>query len=222
VDRGLTGTDHAVETTGLRELLIIAQLPPPVHGASVVNAMVVNSSELRKRFTVSVVPIDASKNLSDIRKFSVLKVLRSFRVLAKIIGHMVFDRPQVCYLTLAPHGFAFYRDCLFVAVFRIFKTRHVVHLHGRGMAHNHKSGASALLARFALGKALVVHLSPLLLADIAPFVASNHVRFVANGVADPYRGVPIQKSRGKVACILFLSTMLEAKVRWFCLRPYQF
>lgn len=211
MDCSLIRGDHAAATAGLRKLLIIAQLPPPVHGASVVNAMVVNSAEIRKRFEVSVVPIDVSTSLSDLRKFSTLKVLRSLHVLAKIVGRVVFDRPQVCYLTLAPHGYAFYRDCLFVGVFRIFRMPHVIHLHGRGMAKSHKGGVSAFLARFALRKATVVHLSPLLMGDIAPFVASTSVQFVANGVADPYCGELIQKPRGSVTSILFLSTMLESK-----------
>jgi glycosyltransferase involved in cell wall biosynthesis len=211
VDRGLIGLDHAVRQIGLRKLLIVAQLPPPVHGASVMNAMVVNSSEIRKHFEVAVVPIDVSGGLSDLRKFSVTKIFKSLNVLSKIVGRLMFDRPQVCYLTMAPHGYAFYRDCLFVAAFRIFQTRYVIHLHGRGMAKNHRGGFSAQLARFALSKATIVHLSPLLMEDIAPFVESTNVRFVANGVADPYCGQPTKKPRSNVVSILFLSTMLESK-----------
>ena len=217
MDCGLKSADQKSPTVGLRKLLIVAQLPPPVHGAAVVNAMVVNSLEIRKRFDVEVVPIDVSSRLSELRKFSVVKVIRSLRVLAKIFGSVAFKRPQICYLTLAPHGYAFYRDCVFVAVFRIFKVPHVIHLHGRGMAGSHREGIPAFFAKFALRKAMVIHLSPLLMDDIAGFVCSSHVRIVANGVVDPFIGQSIQKPRNLVTNILFLSTMLESKGPWVLL-----
>lgn len=217
MDCSLKSSNQVSRTAGARKLLIIAQLPPPVHGAAVVNAMVVNSSEIRKRFDVEVVPIDVSSRLSELRKFSAVKVVRSLRVLVKILGSVVFNRPRICYLTLAPHGYAFYRDCVFVAVFRIFQVPHVIHLHGRGMAGSHREGVPAFLAKFALGKAMVIHLSPLLLSDIARFVCPSHVRIVANGVSDPFIGQPIQKPRNLVTNILFLSTMLESKGPWVLL-----
>jgi glycosyltransferase involved in cell wall biosynthesis len=203
VDRSLIHKD--------RKLLIVAQLPPPVHGAAVVNAMVVNSSEIRRHFIVRVVPIDVAAHLADLRKFSVMKVLRSLVVLSKIVSRVVFDRPHVCYLTLAPHGYAFFRDCLFIAVFRVFRLPHVIHLHGRGMAKSHRGKFAMFLTKFALRKATIIHLSPLLMEDIASFVEPTNIRFVANGVVDPYCGRQIQKLRSKVASILFLSTMLESK-----------
>jgi glycosyltransferase involved in cell wall biosynthesis len=211
MDRGLISAGCETGETGLRKLLVIVQLPPPVHGAAVVNAMVVSSSEIRKHFEVSVVPINVSDSLSNLRKFSVVKILKSFVVLSKIMRRMVFDRPQVCYLTMAPYGYAFYRDCMFIALFRLFQIPYVIHLHGRGMAKSHKSAGSVLLAKFALRKAIVVHLSPLLMGDIAPFVKAANVRFVANGVVDPYCGQSIEKPHVKVVSILFLSTMLESK-----------
>ena len=216
MDRSLTLANAGSEamTKPKPGLLIVAQLPPPVHGASVVNQMVVNSAELRKRFALHVVPIDATQELADIRKFSIIKVARSFRTLVRVCHKIWRERPQLGYLTLSPKGFAFYRDTMFVAAFRLARLPHVLHLHGRGMRKAHEDRWSAALLRWTLRRATVIHLSPLLEQDVTPFVDRSRLRFVANGVADPLpHGAynHLSKKQQGVPVILFLATMLESK-----------
>lgn len=197
----------------MKKLLIVAQLPPPVHGASVVNQSVVQSRELRKRFSVTVVPIDATTELSEIRKFSLAKVARTLRTLARVAICLQRERPQLAYLTMAQKGFAFYRDAALVGLFRLAGVPHVLHFHGRGMRAAHRGKWSEALAIKILGKATVIHLSPRLKEDISPFVEDRQIRFVANGVADTQTGMgpPPRNGRTAVPVILFLGTMLESK-----------
>jgi glycosyltransferase involved in cell wall biosynthesis len=194
--------------------LIVVQLPPPIHGASVVNKAVADSSVLRGLFEIQIVPIDVTNDLLDIRKFSMRKVFRSIRVFVRVLANVIFKRPELAYLTFAPKGYAFYRDCFFVVLFRVFFIPHVLHLHGRGMKTHKKGTFSARLAKYILSKATIVHLSPRLMEDIAPFVTSRRVRFVPNGVDDPGtfpNATETFDQSTRTPTILFLSTMLESK-----------
>ena len=197
----------------LPNLLLVVQLPPPVHGASVVNEQVASSNLLRKNFRLTVVRIDATVDLAEIRKFSLAKVARTFRTFALVALSLWHVRPKLAYLTMAPKGFAFYRDALLVFVFRLAQVPHVLHFHGRGMREAHLGKWSAGLVRFTLKKAVVIHLSRLLKDDISPFVNDEQMRFVANGVADPLPNGLMQYERilGADRVILFLGTMLESK-----------
>jgi glycosyltransferase involved in cell wall biosynthesis len=207
-----------VDSSNLRKygvLLIIAQLPPPVHGASVVNESVVKSRVLADSFDVEFIPIDVAKDLSDLRKFGLAKVWRSLRILCNIVLAVVRFRPVLAYLTLAPSGYAFYRDFIFVLSLKILRVPRVFHLHGRGMRGESRGRVFGFFARFLFKGATVIHLSPLLLDDIATLVPENNIRIVANGVDDPNPTLN-QRCNKPIAdpsepCILFLSTMLESK-----------
>ena len=193
-------------------LLLVLQLPPPVHGASVVNQQVVNSAELRNNFMCTVVRLDATVDLAEIRRFSFAKVMRSLRTFWRVASILKSDKPDLAYLTMAPKGWAFYRDALLVCMFRAARLPHVLHFHGRGFVRTRQNSVATGLTRFILKKAKIIHLSPSLMEDIAPFVDRGQVRFVANGVGDMSFGSrPEIQQYGPGPTILFLGTMLESK-----------
>ncbi len=210
MDRGLKLTTP--DGSERRRLLLVVQLPPPVHGASVVNQQVVNSAELRKFFTCTVVRLDATLDLAEIRKFSFLKVFRSLRTFWRVAWVLSKDKPDLVYLTMAPKGLAFYRDAVLVFMFRWVRVRHILHFHGRGLAQMQRSSLASGFARAVLKRATIIHLSPSLMADIAPFVHCSQVRFVANGVPDIAAKLQHElHGDHRSATILFLGTMLESK-----------
>ena len=47
-------------------LLILAQLPPPIHGASIMNQTVVDSKLVNDSFDVSVIPLRFSRSIDDL------------------------------------------------------------------------------------------------------------------------------------------------------------
>lgn len=215
MDRGLSSgkallQDQAAARDGL---LVVAQLPPPVHGASVVNKQVAESERLRRNFRISLVPIDATTELAEIRKFSLAKVMRSLKTMLRIAQSLQREKPAVAYLTMSPKGFAFWRDCAFLLIFRLMQTRHAVHLHGRGLRMAHFGKWSQAFARLMLAKAEVILLSPLLKQETEGMVAEARLHYVANGVPDPLhgKGLPARRSTGSEPVILFLGTMLESK-----------
>ena len=65
-------------TSGERKkILFIVQLPPPVHGASIMNNYVVNSSKIKSRFNAVVLNLQFLTSIQDITRFSVRKVFKA-------------------------------------------------------------------------------------------------------------------------------------------------
>ena len=191
-------------------LLVVAQLPPPLHGASAANKAVVESRLIRSRFEFDVVPIAVARDLSELRSFSAIKLLRSIGIAAKVVGQLLRHRHAVAYLTMAPAGYAFYRDSACVLAFRLLRVPHVLHFHGRGMRKFEGRRWAAAYCRFVLKRASIIHLSPLLFPDISPFVRSAQVSYVANGVEEPVVA-EAWREPARPPSILFMGSMLESK-----------
>jgi glycosyltransferase involved in cell wall biosynthesis len=205
--------------TNRRRILVLAQLPPPEHGASAVNRQVVNSRILSETFALSTVPIAMSDDLARLRKFDLTKIWRSLHLFATVAGRL-FGRPRLdaVYFTLSPAGWAFYRDLALVALIRLAGVRCVFHLHGRGAAASiERAPWRRYLYRFAFARAYVITLGGRLRDDIKGLASEDRVFVVPNGIADtacvqPTRqAVEAPRSNDRPPRILFLSNMLTEK-----------
>jgi glycosyltransferase involved in cell wall biosynthesis len=208
VERRLTARQPPHDHHQRERLLVVAQLPPPLHGAAAANKAVVQSTVINGHFHIDVVPIDVARQLTELRTFSAIKLLRSIAIVAKVVGHLLRRRYAVAYLTMAPTGYAFYRDSCCVLAFRLLRVPHVLHFHGRGMRKFENSSWAAAYCRFILKRASIVHLSPLLFPDIQPFVRHAQVSYVANGVEEP---AVTRRESARPPSILFMGSMLESK-----------
>src|SRR5690606_19857732 len=90
----------------LPTILCILQLPPPIHGASLMNSYVINSEILRKNFDLDIINLQFSTSIKELEKFSVRKVFKAFSFGFKIIKRVAINTPNLVYFTLAPKGYA--------------------------------------------------------------------------------------------------------------------
>jgi glycosyltransferase involved in cell wall biosynthesis len=199
-------------------LLIIAQLPPPVHGAAVINQMVASSPQIWSAFRVDILPISMNQDLDEVRTFSLVKIGRSVLLYAMTLWRVLNrKRPNIAYLTLSPSGFAFLRDAGLVALLRLFRIQHVFHLHSRGIEATRGRGLYwEMLCRFVFARAKVITLSKRLCSDISEVVPVDRVTIVPNGVEDligdeAFTSLCFSRLERPVPTILFLSNMLESK-----------
>jgi glycosyltransferase involved in cell wall biosynthesis len=203
---------------GRRRLLLVVQLPPPTHGAALVNAQVVRSRRLASAFDVTVVPIAMIDDLKRIRRFELAKIARSLKLYWSVARRLLsVTRPDLVYLTLSPAGWAFYRDLVMVALLRSFGVRHVFHLHGRGVAAA-KSAWKRTLYGFVFARARVIVLGELLCQDVEAFIGRDGIFIVPNGVPDVraaersiLRSGTHLAGRNGAPKVFFLSNMLIAK-----------
>jgi glycosyltransferase involved in cell wall biosynthesis len=175
------------------------------------NEIVVNSKLIGEHFESRHVDIGASDKIEDIGRFSPSKLPGVARTLAVIIRQLFVFRPHIVYLTLAPSGFAFYRDVLFVYFIRLFRPQLVLHLHGKGLREGaEKSRLFRSLARSIFKGSHVIFLSEGLRSDAAGLrVKSSYV--VNNGFPDD----PVPQRRTddhqKGPEILYLSNYVKSK-----------
>jgi glycosyltransferase involved in cell wall biosynthesis len=209
---GFAGNDHQTR----RRMLVLAQLPPPEHGAAAVNRQVVNSRLLSESFDIAVIPIAMSNDLARLRKFGLAKIWRSLKLFGalarKLLGR---SPPELVYFTLSPAGWAFYRDLALIALIRLADIRCVFHLHGRGVAASiEKAPWQRHLYRFAFSRAFAIVLGGALRDDIKGVVPKDRIFVVPNGIEDtsaqPYSHQRAMEHDGPPR-VLFLSNMLAEK-----------
>jgi len=189
-------------------LLCVMQLPPPVHGASVVNASVASSEKLGREFEISVLPMRFAESIADIGRVSSKKLTRTAATAARLMWRLARRRPDGVYFTLSPVGGAFYRDMLLVGVVKAFGVPRVFHLHGKGIAAQLETPWKRRLYAWVLDGASVIHLSPRV-AETRPLVPEDRIYFVPNGVPD--RDAVTQTPRSGPPRILFLSNLVPEK-----------
>jgi glycosyltransferase involved in cell wall biosynthesis len=185
------------------------QLPPPVHGAAVMNHTVATSTLLASHFELEVLPLAFAGSFQDLRRPSIRKLSRMLGIGARLAYSLVARRPDAVYFTLTPTGNAFYRDCLFIAVMKLAGVPRIYHLHGKGIRTLLSTAWRRRLYAWAFRDARVVHLSDRLADDIEGLVPRERVMIVPNGIAD--RNVPARAHRIGSPRLLFLSNMGESK-----------
>lgn len=186
------------------------QLPPPVHGAAVMNEIIVNSPLIGQHFESRHINVGTAEKIEDIGKFSFAKTFSSLRHLLSIIKNLLFFRPHIIYFTLSPSGFAFYRDAVYFFFMRLSGGKVVFHLHGKGIKEGSgKSRWFARLSKALFAKSHVIFLSESLHSDV-PF--SYKAGFVVN------YGLPVHAAdekpappREKMPGLLYISNYVRTK-----------
>lgn len=198
------------ETRRRPRLLCLLQLPPPVHGGTIMNEHVVESAALAERFVVDVLPLRFASSIDDIGRVSLRKIGKGAAVALRLARALLASRPDAVYYTLAPAGAAFYRDCVYVGIIKTLGVPRIYHMHGSGVARRLDVWWRRALYRWVFRGAGVIHVSRRLEADTAA-VADGPVRYVANGLPDvPAPPAPPAGPRS-VPRVLFLSTVVEEK-----------
>lgn len=209
----------------MKKILFLAQLPPPVHGASIANKILIDSSLISEHFESRHIDISAAGKIEDIGKFSVGKLPGIARTMVSIVRTLFNFRPQIVYLSLSPSGFAFYRDAVFVYIIRLFRPELVFHLHGKGLRRSaEKSRLFRRLSKSIFKNSHVIFLSEGLRSDAAglSFKSSCVVNYgfpegVAPGPASPGPAAPgpstprTAQDGNKAVEILYLSNYVRTK-----------
>jgi glycosyltransferase involved in cell wall biosynthesis len=131
--------------TAKKKILLIMHLPPPLHGTSMMNAIVAENRYLKDTFDVRIVPIQFARNVSESGRFAISKIWKTVRLATDVLKEMVTFCPDVVYFTPGITGWAFYRDFILVVFVKLFPARLLLHLHGKGVS---RACEHALIRRF--------------------------------------------------------------------------
>ena len=194
-----------------KKILFLIQLPPPIHGASVVNQSIKDSKLINENIETAYVNISTAKEISDIGKFGLIKAIRILNIYAHILKIYFGFRPDLVYITLSPHGFAFYKDALLALLIKGLGGKLVYHLHGKGIRQEvAKSGFRLFTYKSVFRGVSVIHLSELLFSDVREVVdPERQLLAVSNGVQEVSTGTSLPKR--PVFTFIYLSNLVLSK-----------
>ena len=116
------------------KVLFLVQLPPPIHGAALVNKSIQQSRLMNNAFKTYYVDISPAKDLADIGRFKLSKLGAVLIIFFRAFTAYVRFKPDLVYMTLSPHGLAFYKDGFLALVLKALGAKMVFHMHGKGVA----------------------------------------------------------------------------------------
>lgn len=193
-------------------LLMLAQLPPPVHGSSLVSQSILESDYVREQLDIDSIDISTAKHLGSIGRVSLRKTLSGLGILMQVISYMTRKKYDLIYITLTPHGKAFYKDSFLALAARLLRGRVAYHLHGKGIARQlSRSRLRRHYYRLLFRRCKVIQLSSTLYGDISGIVALKDVYVVPNGIPSQDDNAVVSGSPNGRPRILYLSNMVPSK-----------
>jgi len=163
-------------------LLFIMQLPPPVHGVSVMSKLIYDSKLVNETFDCHYINLSTSRSIRDLQQQKLYKWFLAFKLFCETFYCLISRRYKKVYVTVFPYGPGFIKDALIVMLAKLFRQKVVIHLHSYGFRqYGQKSPLKAALYRMVFRKTRPICLSPLLVEDIAPFY-SGTIDILPNGV----------------------------------------
>jgi glycosyltransferase involved in cell wall biosynthesis len=194
-----------------KKILFMVQVPPPIHGAALRNLSLYESELLHETFDIKLLPLAFAGSIDDIGKLSVKKLLKSFLYAFTLSRTFICYKPDIVYFTITPSGSAFYRDCLFILILKMFNVKIVYHLRGLGVKKGReKNWLSKILYRFAFKNVYVICLGKVQFTDIEGLPYKKHY-VVPNGIKTETEPQWITENSNGRSHILFLSNFVRSK-----------
>lgn len=199
-------------------ILFILHLPPPVHGAAMMGKYIHESKLVNETFDCHFINLSTAKDLSDIGKVGMKKLLNFVRLLKRIHKEVKRLKPRFVYVTPNACGGAFYKDFIVVEMLKRMGCKVVVHYHNKGVAtKQNRTFDDLLYCKFFKGIKVIL-LSDNLYSDVSKYVKREDVRICNNGIPDVTADLYNMKShRSGPLRILYLSNMMEEKGVWVLL-----
>lgn len=197
------------------KILFIMHMPPPVHGAAMVGQYIHDSKLINREFDCHYINLTTAKNLQDIGKVGMRKLLDFFKLLKKIRHEVKVVKPQLVYVTPNACGGAFYKDFVVVQMLKRLGCQVVVHYHNKGVATRQKKWLDNVLYKRFFKGVKVILLSECLYEDVKKYVNRKDVLICANGIPcssdlDSH-SIPSSTPQTLIPHILFLSNLLVSK-----------
>ncbi len=180
------------------KLLVLAQIPPPHHGQSImVQTLVDGLPQIAPDIEIFHVNLSLSSTTTDIGRWQPMKLIAAWRAARTAIKLARHHQVDALYYVPAPgKRIALWRDIFILRLVRPIVPRLVLHWHASGLGEWLQTSASPLerrLAHAVLDHAdLALTLAPSLAADAALF-QPHHTTIVPNGIADPFADRPVQR-----------------------------
>ena len=197
-------------TNKKQKILYLIQLPPPVHGVSITNKLVLSSKLINDELDSRVVRIHFSKEISELRHFSLSKLFRLIQIIARLKWELFRFRPDMVYFSLIPVGSGFLRDSVFALLIKLFRRKVVYHLNNRGIPEFNKKPLFRSLYKLIFNDSTIIHVSEGLLDREIKVLGLRKVNLFSLGNAIEQFSVKRAAGTG-IMRLLFLSNYFPQK-----------
>jgi len=193
------------------KILYFIQLPPPVHGVSIINKQVFESEFINRGIEKSLLEIRFSSKLSHLRRLTLKKILQLINLTFKLASKLKTLRPDFIYFSIMPVGKGFWRDLIFVIIIKSFNVIPIYHLHNKGIERRSKFLFMRLMYRFVFKNSLVIHLSEKLIEKEILQLSVKNIRtgIIPNGILKEV--IPENSNKKGEINILYLSNLFPGK-----------
>ncbi|MFC4656786.1 glycosyltransferase family 4 protein [Rheinheimera marina] len=194
-------------------VLMLVQLPPPIHGAALRNQDLVNSDIFCSACDVTVIPIQTADNIGDVGAFRFKKIINVFDLIYKTIRVVTKEKIDIAYITLSATGFALYKDVILILFAQLFGAKVVCHMRNRGLSRSISS--ASLGGRFfltsILQKCKFICMSNNLANDVN--LVSPNPYIISNCLTKPASEIDEEKicRRFDSKKIIYISNIAESK-----------
>lgn len=195
------------------KLLVIGQLPPPVHGSNVMTETFVKI--LRKLdFDVITVEKTFNRDQKNIGRITYSKLLKIPIIAVDIVKQILLNKPILCFYFSAVNLSSFLIDFFYLALLTFFKVPYVLYIHGKGYKDlSKRSLVLHRLVKWNLSKALgAMVLGNLLKSDVDNFIPESRLFVIPNAIPDCITPTgKLEKESPQQIQVLFLSNLIPAK-----------
>ena len=194
----------------MNKILFFLQVPPPIHGSSMVGLFIKESKIINKKFNSSFINLGTSKTVDEIGRKPIKKVKVYISILFKAFKALILNRPDLVYIAITAKGIGFYKDAIIVLLSKFFGVSIVLHFHNKGVILKQNNFFDDFLYKIVFKNAKVILLSNLLYHDIKKYVNEEDAYYCPNGIpAVEYE--KSNKNANQTPELLFLSNLIESK-----------
>ena len=198
----------------MKKILFFIQLPPPVHGVSVMNKLCYDVILKCGCLESDLLEISFSTTIDELGKAGMKKVFKTLAHIIRFVHKLLVFRPDYVYMSPMLWGTGFLRDSIFMSVIRISRIKPIYHLHGMGISKGMESGRMLLrLYHYCFKRAIIVALSDgLFKTEILNFgFRYSRYYILSNGVDDINIIGKIKENYHDPLNITFMSNLQASK-----------
>lgn len=195
-----------------KPILFLLQIPPPVHGSSLVGSYIQKSTIINEKFKTAYINIGTSISISEIGKKHISKVIIFFKLLYLLVKTLNTLKPNLVYIAITSKGIGFYKDLFFVLITKLLGYKIVYHFHNKGVSVNQNNIIDNFLYKWAFSNTSAIILSHRLYYDIKKYFNKGAVYVCPNGIPeDKIEPTKSLISTKRHTHFLFLSNLYKSK-----------
>ncbi len=188
-------------------ILILAQTPPPIHGAALINKAVLDALSSHPGTTTKHINISKSNSIYDMQKSALQKSLKAMLLMISTCLSIIKNRKKITYINTAPGGIASIRDFVFLTLASFCSRNVFAHFHGQIPKNSIFLNSSRFLFKTNV---TFIFLDESLIPEQFK-ITRKKTEILSNFAPNEDAYKTIERAGAKIKTVGFLANMLPAK-----------